>query len=673
MAKKAYFILLLLALPIFTAFAQILDPVKWEISLSEIEENGDGTITFKATIDKDWHMYGTDLPADGPKPTTFHFEAQKNIDLVGKAKSTKQPVKKHDPTFDMDINWFEKEVSFVQRIKVSNPQDYNIAGYVDYMVCNDNTCLPPAKEDFHFSKKEESKAVAVKEEIPTKNVTTTPLFKDITSLKSSTQQEETELNKAWEPVIEEMNSFGETENHSKDKSLWSIFLEGIIYGLLAIITPCVWPAIPMTVSYFLHDKDSKKGKASAILYGLSIVVIYETLGLLITALFGASALNELSTNAIFNIVLFAILILFAISFFGGFEIALPASWSTKVDKKVEKTAGIVSIMLMALTLVIVSFSCTGLLIGTLLVHISSSDILAPAVGMLGFAIALAFPFSIFALFPSWLKKLPKKGGWLNSVKVVLGFLELAFALKFFSVADLAYGWGILDREVFLVLWIAIFAFLGLYLLGKIRFEADTPIEHISVLRMLLALVTFAFVVYLVPGLFGAPCKAVSAFAPPIYTQDFNLQDNEVHAQFEDYELGLAYAKQHDKPVVVDFSGYGCVNCRKMEATVWNDPKVSKLLTKDYVLITLYVDNKKKLAKPYTVKENGKDLKITTFGDKWSYLERHKFGANVQPLYTLIDADGNALNKAFSSTEDASEFIEFLEKGLSNYNESKKRD
>lgn len=658
--------LLLLALTAASSVSQILDPVKWDITLSEIEGNGDATISFKAKLEEGWHIYGMEIPAGGPQPTTIHFDTQKNADLVGKAKSTKQPTKKHDATFNMEISWFDEEVTFVQRIKVSNLDNYKISGYVDYMVCNDETCLPPKKEEFRFVKETKEEAYTTTD-TTTKVTALTPIFKEIKRQENGDSKVAEGADNAWEPVVEEMSAFGETQDHAKEKSLWSIFLEGIIYGLLAIITPCVWPVIPMTVSFFLHrNKDARKGRTSAIFYGLSIVAIYEALGLLITILFGASALNGLSTNAIFNIVLFAILLLFAISFFGGFEIALPASWSTKIDQKAEKTAGILSIMLMALTLVVVSFSCTGLLIGTLLVHISSSNILAPAVGMLGFAIALAMPFTLFALFPSWLQNMPKSGGWLNSVKVVLGFLELAFALKFLSVADLAYGWGILDREVFLVLWIAIFSFLGLYLLGKIRFEADTEVGHLSVFRMLLALVTFAFVAYLVPGLFGAPCKAVSAFAPPIYTQDFSMQDNKVHAQFEDYEQGLAFAKQYNKPLVIDFSGYGCVNCRKMEAAVWNDLKVSKLLTEDYVLVTLYVDNKKRLTKPYTVTENGKEVKINTFGDKWSYLQRHKFGANVQPLYTLIDAEGKALNKAFSFTENAGEFAEFLEKGIENF-------
>lgn len=672
MIKKILFIPILLAFSVLGTFAQILDPVKWEITLSEIEPNGDATLSFSAKIDNGWHIYGMEMPQDGPKATTFHFESQKNVDLVGKPKSARQPVKKFDPTFAMEINWFDQEITFVQRIKVNDANDYNIAGYVDYMACNDVTCLPPTQENFQFKKQAHTTATQQKEATQEKNAVALIPIKEITPAPKATNKTEVvSTDKAWEPVIEEMNAFGKTHEGQNEKSLWTIFLEGFIYGLLAIITPCVWPIIPMTVSFFLHrSKDKKKGKISAVIYGLSIIFIYETLGLIITALFGASALNELSVNAIFNIVLFIILILFAISFFGGFEIALPASWSTKIDQKAEKTAGILGIMLMALTLVVVSFSCTGLLIGTLLVHIASSDILAPAIGMLGFAIALALPFSFFALFPSWLQNLPKSGGWLNSVKVVLGFLELAFALKFFSVADLAYGWGLLDREVFLALWIAIFLFLGLYLLGKIRFEADTEVKHISVFRMLLALVTFAFVAYLVPGLFGAPCKAVSAFAPPIYTQDFNLQDNKVEAQFEDYEQGLAYAAQHNKPVVVDFTGYGCVNCRKMEATIWYDPTVAQLLTKEYVLISLHTDDRKPLAKPYTVIENGKETKIKTFGDKWSYLERHKFGSNAQPVYALIDAEGNPLNKTFSSTEKASEFIEFLETGLKNYKEQK---
>ena len=402
-------------------------------------------------------------------------------------------------------------------------------------------------------------------------------------------------------------------------------------------------------------------------YGLAIVVIYVALGLLVTLLFGASALNALSTNAIFNIFFFLMLVVFAISFFGAFEITLPSSWSNAVDSKAEKTTGLLSIFLMAFTLALVSFSCTGPIIGFLLVEVSTSgSIVAPAIGMLGFAIALALPFTLFALFPAWLKQMPKSGGWMNVIKVSLGFIELAFALKFLSVADLAYGWRILDRETFLALWIVLFALLGVYLLGKIKFPHDDDDTHVSVPRFFLALASLAFAVYMVPGLWGAPLKAVSAFAPPLYTQDFNLYKNEVRAQFDDYDLGMEYAKRVGKPVMLDFTGYGCVNCRKMELAVWTDPTVGGLMNDDYVLITLYVDNKTKLSEPIKVVENGKERTLRTLGDKWSYLQRVKFGANAQPFYVLIDNEGKPLNKSYAYDEDVAKYVDFLQTGLRNY-------
>jgi len=438
--------------------------------------------------------------------------------------------------------------------------------------------------------------------------------------------------------------------------------------LLALFTPCVWPIIPMTVSFFLkRSKDKKKGIRDAWTYGASIVVIYVTLGLAITLIFGASALNALSTNAVFNILFFLMLVVFAASFFGAFEITLPSKWSNAVDSKAEQTSGLLSIFLMAFTLSLVSFSCTGPIIGFLLVEVSTTgSVVAPAIGMLGFALALALPFTLFAMFPSWLKQMPKSGGWMNVIKVTLGFLELAFALKFLSVADLAYGWRILDRETFLALWIVIFGLMGFYLLGKIKFPHDDDDTTVSVPRFFMALCSLAFAVYMVPGLWGAPLKAVSAFAPPMNTQDFNLYKNEVHAQFDDFDAGMEYARRNGKPVMLDFTGYGCVNCRKMELAVWTDQKVSKLIQDDYVLITLYVDNKTPLPENIKVTENGKERTLRTLGDKWSYLQRVKFGANAQPFYVLIDNDGNPLNKSYSYDEDINKYVDFLETGLKNY-------
>ena len=472
----------------------------------------------------------------------------------------------------------------------------------------------------------------------------------------------------WTPVIEELKAFGDSTVSATDTSWLFIFFAGFLGGLVALLTPCVWPMIPMTVSFFLkRTKDRSKAIRDALTYGMSIIVIYLVLGLLITGIFGASALNDLSTNAIFNIIFFGLLVLFAVSFFGAFELVLPASWTNKLDSKADSTTGIISIFFMSFTLVLVSFSCTGPIIGTLLVQAASmGSKIGPAIGMFGFALALSIPFSLFAIFPNMLQSMPKSGGWLNSVKVVLGFLELALALKFLSVADLAYGWRLLDREVFIVLWIVIFAMLGMYLLGKIKFSHDSELKYVSVPRLFMSIISFAFAIYMIPGLWGAPLKAISAFAPPLYTQDFNLYDDEVHAAFDDYESGMEYAKKQNKPVIIDFSGYGCVNCRKMEASVWTDPKVKDILEKDYVLITLMVDDKTKLPEPITIEENGKTRKLRTIGDKWSYLQRSKFGANAQPFYVLLDSEGKPLAPSYAFDEDVDKYIQFLQGGLKQF-------
>ena len=572
----------------------------------------------------------------------------------------------------MDVRYFEKEAKFVQRIRLEGGT-YRIEGYLEYAACNDQNCLPPSEESFMFTgtadiaaaegeATEDEAEDEEKEESSAENEETTE-----SSVADSQSPTIGDQSSWWQPVISELRAFGESAG-TVDRSWLYIFFTGFIGGLLALFTPCVWPIIPMTVSFFLkRSKDKKKGIADAMTYGLAIVVIYVALGLLVTLLFGASALNALSTNAIFNIFFFLMLVVFAISFFGAFEITLPSSWSNAVDSKAEKTTGLFSIFLMAFTLALVSFSCTGPIIGFLLVEVSTSgSIVAPAIGMLGFAIALALPFTLFALFPAWLKQMPKSGGWMNVIKVSLGFIELAFALKFLSVADLAYGWRILDRETFLALWIVLFALLGVYLLGKIKFPHDDDDTHVSVPRFFLALASLAFAVYMVPGLWGAPLKAVSAFAPPLYTQDFNLYKNEVRAQFDDYDLGMEYAKRVGKPVMLDFTGYGCVNCRKMELAVWTDPTVGGLMNDDYVLITLYVDNKTKLSEPIKVVENGKERTLRTLGDKWSYLQRVKFGANAQPFYVLIDNEGKPLNKSYAYDEDVAKYVDFLQTGLRNY-------
>ncbi len=472
----------------------------------------------------------------------------------------------------------------------------------------------------------------------------------------------------WENVEAELKVFSDDPDQ-QGRSLWYIFIAGFIGGLIALVTPCVWPMIPMTVSFFLkQNKSKKKSVMTAVVYGLSIIVIYVALGLIVTALFGASALNELATSALFNIIFFLLLVVFAISFMGGFELTLPSSWTNKMDSKVDATTGYLSIFFMAFTLVLVSFSCTGPIIGTLLVEAAAtSNFVSPAIGMFGFALALALPFSIFAMFPTMLKSMPKSGGWMNTVKVVLGFLELALALKFLSVADLAYGWRILDREVFVSLWIVIFALLGVYLLGKITFPHDDKVEKVSVTRFMLACISFAFAIYMLPGLWGAPLKSISAFSPPISTQDFSLYEGDVHAQVDDYEEGMKLAQQLGKPVLVDFSGYGCVNCRKMEAAVWTDPEVKASIDNDFVLITLMVDEKKALPEPIKVTEkDGTVRTLRTYGDKWSYLQRSKFGANAQPFHVIVDNNGKPLAPAFVYKEDIPGYKRFLNQGIENY-------
>ena len=469
----------------------------------------------------------------------------------------------------------------------------------------------------------------------------------------------------WQPVISDLKAY---EAAPTDSSLLYIFFAGLIGGFLALLTPCVWPIIPMTVSFFLkRNKERSKAIREAVTYGISIVVIYVVLGLVVTLLFGASALNALSTNAVFNIFFCLLLVVFAASFFGAFEITLPSSWSNKIDAKSENTSGMLSIFLMAFTLTLVSFSCTGPIIGFLLVAVSTQgSILAPTIGMLGFAIALAIPFTLFAMFPSLLKSAPKSGGWMNVVKVVLGFIELAFALKFLSVADLAYGWHILDRETFLALWIVIFGLLGVYLLGWLKFPHDDEGNRTNVPQFFLAMISLAFAIYMIPGLWGAPLKAISAFAPPMNTQDFNLYKASVEAKYHDYEAGMAAAKAEGKPVMIDFTGFGCVNCRKMEAAVWTDPKVANMLNEKYVLISLYVDDKTPLAEPMTVTENGQQRTLRTVGDKWSYLQRVKFGANTQPFYVLIDNEGKPLAGSRSYDEDINAYIDYLQTGIDNY-------
>ena len=685
MRKILSICLLLIAV---VAQAQIQEPVKFKSELKTLAA-GEAEIVFTATIDKGWHVYSTDLGDGGPISATFNVEKISGATVVGKLQPKGKEIASYDKLFEMNVRYFESTAQFIQKLKLTGG-DYKIEGFLEFGACNDENCLPPTQVEFNFSgKAEAAKGAAAatpaekvtapaedtKPETQPASQTETPADTASTGIIGGADGP-TDINVAgnidlWKPVINDLQSYGETTSQ-EDMSWFYIFITGFLGGLLALFTPCVWPIIPMTVSFFLkRSKDKKKGIRDAWTYGASIVVIYVTLGLAITLIFGASALNALSTNAVFNILFCLMLVVFAASFFGAFELTLPSKWSNAVDSKAEATSGLLSIFLMAFTLSLVSFSCTGPIIGFLLVQVSTTgSVVAPAIGMLGFAIALALPFTLFALFPSWLKSMPKSGGWMNVIKVTLGFLELAFALKFLSVADLAYGWRILDRETFLALWIVLFALLGFYLLGKIKFPHDDDDTKVGVGRFFMALFSLAFAVYMVPGLWGAPLKAVSAFAPPMQTQDFNLYNNEVHAKFDDYDLGMEYTRQHGKPVMLDFTGYGCVNCRKMELAVWTDSKVSDIINNDYVLITLYVDNKTPLTSPVKVTENGRERTLRTVGDKWSYLQRVKFGANAQPFYVLIDNEGRPLNKSYSYDEDIPKYIEFLQTGLENYKKGK---
>ncbi|MEL5895335.1 cytochrome c biogenesis protein CcdA [Bacteroides sp. GD17] len=672
--KKVFFSFFLLLLAVVSQ-AQIQEPVKFKSELKVLSAD-EAEVLFTGAIDKGWHVYSTDLGDGGPISATFNVENISGAEVVGKLKPVGKEISSFDKLFEMQVRYFENTAQFAQKLKLTGGA-YQVEGYLEYGACNDENCLPPTQVPFKFSGKTEGAAAPVAEVKQDAQAVQQDVAADTTAdAVIGGADGPTEIDVAgnvdlWKPVISELKSLGETTSQENMSWLY-IFVTGFIGGLLALFTPCVWPIIPMTVSFFLkRSKDKKKGIRDAWTYGASIVVIYVVLGLAITLIFGASALNALSTNAIFNILFCLMLVVFAASFFGAFEITLPSKWSNAVDSKAEATSGLLSIFLMAFTLSLVSFSCTGPIIGFLLVQVSTTgSVVAPAIGMLGFAIALALPFTLFALFPSWLKSMPKSGGWMNIIKVTLGFLELAFALKFLSVADLAYGWRILDRETFLALWIVLFALLGFYLLGKIKFPHDDDDSKVSVPRFFMALASLAFAVYMVPGLWGAPLKAVSAFAPPMQTQDFNLYNNEVHAKFDDYDLGMEYARQHGKPVMLDFTGYGCVNCRKMELSVWTDPKVSDIINNDYVLITLYVDNKTPLPSPVKITENGTERTLRTVGDKWSYLQRVKFGANAQPFYVLIDNEGRPLNKSYSYDEDISKYIQFLQTGLENYKKEK---
>ena len=672
--KKIATVLVLLVATV-CAMAQMADPVHFTSKLVMLEGD-EAQIEFSARIDQGWHVYSTGLGNDGPISATFNATKMDGVKTVGGLTHKGKEISQFDNMFGMKLRYFEGSVTFIQKIKFTKPE-YSINCYLEYGACNDETCMPPTSVDFIKSGKApavaketapaptEKEAETVKsdqeKEITQEDTLTAPVLEASASSPDSTAAPAS----LWSPVISELKAYEDTPT---DSSLLYIFLAGFAGGFLALLTPCVWPIIPMTVSFFLkRNKERSKAIREAVTYGISIVVIYVVLGLVVTLLFGASALNALSTNAVFNIFFCLLLVVFAASFFGAFEITLPSSWSNKIDAKSENTSGMLSIFLMAFTLTLVSFSCTGPIIGFLLVAVSTQgSILAPTIGMLGFAIALAIPFTLFAMFPSLLKSAPKSGGWMNVVKVVLGFIELAFALKFLSVADLAYGWHILDRETFLSLWIVIFGLLGIYLLGWLKFPHDDEGNRTNVPQFFLAMISLAFAIYMIPGLWGAPLKAISAFAPPMNTQDFNLYKASVEAKYHDYEAGMAAAKAEGKPVMIDFTGFGCVNCRKMEAAVWTDPKVADMLNGKYVLISLYVDDKTPLAEPISVTENGQQRTLRTVGDKWSYLQRVKFGANTQPFYVLIDNDGKPLAGSRSYDEDINAYIDYLQMGIDNY-------
>ncbi len=654
--RKTYLLLTMLVAAFAMAQAAP-ERVVWTTTTEKTSDT-EGAIVWTAVIEEGWHIYGMEMPKGLDIPltlTSFEISASAGAELIGAVTPDRASMVHLDPVMNAEIPWWEGTISFRQAFKlVDGAEGARFNGTYSYMACNATSCTKPETEDFEvtFGDTSHLRPIFDTEEKEEQNIQIAPV---------AASDEE---NAWWAPVDLSINS---SQNVVSQSSWWAILLMGFIGGLLALLTPCVWPMIPMTVSFFLKtSKERSKSIRNAIIYGLSIIVIFLVLGIVISVIFGASALNELATSAVFNIIFFLLLVVFAISFFGAFDIKLPSKWSNKIDEKAETTSGVLSIFFMAFTLVLVSFSCTGPIIGTLLVEAASQGSIAgPALGMGGFAFGLALPFALFAIFPSFLQGMPKSGGWLNSVKVVLGFIELILSLKFLSVADLAYGWRILDREVFVSIWIVLFTLLGMYLLGKLRFPHDSESPKTSVLGFFLATISFSFAVYLLPGLWGAPLKTISAFAPPIATQDFNLYHEEIPV-FEDYEEGMAYAKKEGKPVMLDFTGYGCVNCRKMEMAVFDTPDVKAKIENDYVLIRLYVDEKADLANPYTVEENGRTRKIKTVGDRWSYLQRYKFGTNQQPYYVLVDNNGQPLNGSREYDENVAEFLNWLNEGTEAY-------
>ena len=679
---KKIFLLMLMLLPLLHANAQFggAEPVTIEESVAV--NGAEGTITFNAFIEPGYHMYSTNIPDGGPTPASITFRVVEGAELVGVLTPGAGAVTEMDPIFEMMLSYFDNSATFTQKVKFLGGK-YRLEGTLRYQSCNDGGCFP-GRYDFSITgeatlPKEEAPKAVVKpepkkeapvkveepkaEEKPAEAVVDTAVVAEQPAVSEPAKATFAE-NELWTPVIDKLDV-----EVAEDSSIWLVFILGFGGGLVALLTPCVWPIIPMTVSFFLkRSKQRSQAIREAMIYGVSIVVIYLLLGLAVTLIFGAGALNALSTNAIFNIFFCLMLLVFGASFLGGFELTLPSSWTNKVDEKASSTTGLLSIFLMAFTLVLVSFSCTGPIIGFLLVEVAASgEILAPAVGMFGFALALALPFTVFALFPSLLKQAPRSGGWMNTIKVVLGFVEIAFALKFLSVADLSYHWGILDRETFLAIWIVLFTLLGLYLLKVIRFPHDDPEEkQASVPGFFVAVLSIAFAVYMVPGLWGAPCKAVSAFAPPITTQDFNLYENNFEPHTKDFETAMQMSRQQNKPVMLDFTGFGCVNCREMESDVLSNEKVLSTLQDDYIVVSLYVDDKTPLPEPFEIELDGKKVILETVGDKWMYLQNYKFGYSAQPYYVLVDGKGMPLNGWRKHNLDVDDFADFLEKGLENY-------
>lgn len=661
--KLSLLTLLLILTACFGASAALKEPVKWSTEIT-MTSSTEGYVTVAADVEPGWHLYGTDLPEDGPRSTAITFDKVTGAELKGALTPSVKPVKGVDEIFNLTLSWWNTPVTFRQNfVLTGNQKGCEFSGTISFQACNNNACVSPTKIPFDLKWGDTPAVVADSQAaatVTTDSTKTTDVQKETTP--------ELSVNEWWKPA--DFSSFtGTLANEISKSPWWYIFIWGFLGGLVALLTPCVWPLIPMTVSFFLKKGGNRrKAVKDALLYGFAIIVIYLVLGLAITLIFGAGKLNELSTSALFNLAFFLLLVVFAISFFGAFEIRLPEKWGRATDGRAENTSGIISIFFMAFTLALVSFSCTGPIIGTLLVEAASNgSITGPAIGMGAFALALAIPFALFALFPTWLKEMPRSGGWLNSVKVVLGFLELALSLKFLSVADLAYGWGLLDREIFICLWIVIFVLLGMYLLGKISFSHDSPLQHVSLPRFFMALASWSFAIYLLPGLWGAPLKGVSAFVPPLFTQDFNLYEGGKFKEFDDYDEGMRFAAEQKKPVLIDFSGYGCVNCRKMEGAVFDTPEVSALVKNDFVLIKLMVDDKQKLPEALDVEENGRTIRLETVGDKWSYLQRIKFKANIQPYYVVLDNEGQPMNAPYSYDENIVKFMDWLTSGLNSYN------